>query len=180
MVQYIHTPWRDRAELLKVRRQFYPSPPPGTDATITSNPASSSYTTATTTNLAAASSALPHAREPRRDDEAEAGQRHAVSRVSVWVQRGSCPHMVESTGLLMAAILDDLREARMGSNSSTSAIRLAYSAAFSRYVVLPLPRLYPRLLFCSLFGFSFSLLRSHPPPLSFETLLFFPVARPGG
>lgn len=152
MVQYIHTPWRDRAELLKVRRQFYPSPP-GTDATIS---ASSSYTTAATAATAAATAAaatvtagtnftagaILHEPEPRSNEQAEAGQRHAVARVSVWVQRGSCPHMVESTGLLMAAILGDLHESRMGSNSSTSALRLAYSAAFSR-CVSPVPQSYP-------------------------------------
>ncbi|KAF3002811.1 Saccharopine dehydrogenase [NADP(+), L-glutamate-forming] [Neopestalotiopsis sp. 37M] len=73
-------------------------------------------------------------------------RRQAVSRVAMWVQRGSCPHMVESTGLLMAAVLDDLlvHEARGASGQSsgggglgagsTSAVRLAYSAAFSRFV----------------------------------------------
>lgn len=57
--------------------------------------------------------------------------------------------MVESTGLLMAAVLDDLlvHEAWGASGQSsgggggglgagsTSAVRLAYSAAFSRYVL---------------------------------------------
>lgn len=112
MVQYIHTPWRERAELLKVRHQFYPAPPSPTNTTITT----------------ARATATP-------DDEAVAvaDKRHAVSRVAMWVQRGSCPHMVESTGLLTAAILDDLHEEPSGNkNGSTSALRLAYSAAFSR------------------------------------------------
>ncbi|RYP43042.1 hypothetical protein DL770_011879 [Monosporascus sp. CRB-9-2] len=100
MVQYIHTPWRDRAELLRVRQQFYPSPPAGAP-----------------TNTA--------------EDEAE--QRHAVSRVSMWMQRGGCPHLVESTALLVAAILSDLHDTRTGASSSSYAIRAAYSAAFSRY-----------------------------------------------
>lgn len=111
MVQYIHTPWRDRAELLRVRRQFYPSPSPHASGI-------------TTSSFATSSSA--------ESQKEESEQRHAVSRVAMWVQRGSCPHMVESTGLLMAAILDDVHEARKG--GSTSAVRLAYSAAFSRYV----------------------------------------------
>ncbi|KAI0123004.1 Las1-like-domain-containing protein [Xylariales sp. AK1849] len=110
MVQYIHTPWRDRAELLKVRRQFYPSP----SSTPTDN--------------------TPIAAGVENEPQNEAEKQHAVSLVSMWMQRGSCPHMVESTGLLTAAILDDLRETRTVSKSLTSAIRLAYSAAFSRFV----------------------------------------------
>ncbi|RYP09018.1 hypothetical protein DL764_001514 [Monosporascus ibericus] len=101
MVQYIHTPWRDRAELLRVRQQFYPSPPAGAP-TITA------------------------------EDEAE--QQHAVSRVSMWMQRGGCPHLVESTALLVAAILSDLNDTRTGVSSSSYATRAAYSAAFSRFV----------------------------------------------
>lgn len=117
MVQYIHTPWRDRTELLAVRHQLY-SVPTGTATTaITSSP----FAAAVGFNGS--------------DNGAEIEQRqHAVSRIAMWVQRGSCPHMVESTGLLMAAILDDLHEVKKG--GSTSAVRLAYSAAFSRYVYL--------------------------------------------
>ncbi|EMR65820.1 putative hydroxyacylglutathione hydrolase protein [Eutypa lata UCREL1] len=109
MVQYIHTPWRDRSELLNVRQQFYPSPPPPPLTDVT--------TTATITTEAA-----------------EAEQRSAVSRVSMWMQRGGCPHLVESTALLTAAILSDLHETRTGVHSSSYAIRAAYSAAFSRFV----------------------------------------------
>ncbi|RYP24541.1 hypothetical protein DL765_000561 [Monosporascus sp. GIB2] len=101
MVQYIHTPWRDRAELLRVRQQFYPSPP---------------------------------AEAPTVTAEDEAKQQHAVSRVSMWMQRGGCPHLVESTALLVAAILSDLHDTRTGASSSSYAIRAAYSAAFSRFV----------------------------------------------
>ncbi|KAI2623325.1 Las1-domain-containing protein [Hypoxylon sp. NC1633] len=115
MVQYIHTPWRDRAELLKVRQQFYPS-------------ASSS------------SADSQNDRDDGDDDDEtrevseEAAKQHAVSRVSMWMQRGGCPHMVESTALLMAAILSDARETRARTNSSSYATRAAYSAAFSRFV----------------------------------------------
>lgn len=120
MVQYIHTPWRDRSELLNIRQQFYPSPPsqPLTDVT-----------TAATTTAAG-----------------EAEQHHAVSRVSMWMQRGSCPHLVESTALLTAAILSDLHETRTGANSSSYAIRATYSAAFSRYVGTPLVQCFPLLI----------------------------------
>ncbi|KAI1763035.1 Las1-domain-containing protein [Hypoxylon sp. FL1150] len=113
MVQYIHTPWRDRAELLKVRRQFYPNPLPPT--------ASSDL-----------HSGQDH--ESDQDDGDEAEKQRAVSRVSMWMQRGGCPHLVESTALLMAAVLSDLHEARTRANSSSYAIRAAYSAAFSRFV----------------------------------------------
>ncbi|KAH8664029.1 Las1-like-domain-containing protein, partial [Xylariales sp. PMI_506] len=135
MVQYIHTPWRDRAELLQVRRQFYPSIPAGATATtvpaiITIPPSSSSRVGTITTSGGGGDDDGDD-----MDDEAQRQRQHAVARVAMWVQRGSCPHMVESTGLLTAAMLDDLREtSRMGLNSSTSAIRLAYSAAFSRFV----------------------------------------------
>ncbi|KAK9426547.1 putative hydroxyacylglutathione hydrolase [Seiridium unicorne] len=137
MVQYIHTPWRDRAELLEVRRQLYPAPPRASTAlaTTTASPATSSAATA----IVGFADTDYGARGRAETDQ----RRHAVSRVAMWVQRGSCPHMVESTGLLMAAILDDLDEARSGFGGkgssaykagSTSAVRLAYSAAFSRFV----------------------------------------------
>ncbi|KAJ8132828.1 hypothetical protein O1611_g792 [Lasiodiplodia mahajangana] len=50
------------------------------------------------------------------------------------MQRGGCPHLVESTALLTAAVLSDLHESRTRANSSSYAIRAAYSAAFSRFV----------------------------------------------
>ena len=60
----------------------------------------------------------------------------AVARVSMWMQRGNCPHLVESTALLTAAVLCD--EERGG--ASGYAVRAAYSTAFSRYGA-PLPLL---------------------------------------
>ncbi|KAK1504062.1 hypothetical protein CTAM01_04292 [Colletotrichum tamarilloi] len=56
---------------------------------------------------------------------------HAVARVSMWMQRGNCPHMVESTALLTAAILSD---AESKGGAGTYAVRAAYAAAFSRFV----------------------------------------------
>lgn len=56
-------------------------------------------------------------------------QRQAIARVSMWMQRGNCPHMVESTALLTAAMLSDY-----GLAGGVYAVRAAYSAAFSRYV----------------------------------------------
>ncbi|OTA61089.1 Las1-domain-containing protein [Hypoxylon sp. EC38] len=117
MVQYLHTPWRDRAELLKVRRQFYPSPPTGLQH--------NQYEDDNDDN---------DDNDDERTVKREAAKQHAVSRVSMWMQRGGCPHLVESTALLMAAILSDLHETRTRANSSSYAIRAAYSAAFSRFV----------------------------------------------
>ncbi|KAL6700076.1 Las1-like domain-containing protein [Trichoderma pleuroticola] len=64
------------------------------------------------------------------------GEKHkAVGRVSMWMQRGNCPHMVESTALLMAAVLSDDEAAATGNaGASTYAVRAAYAAAFSRFV----------------------------------------------
>ncbi|TGJ86173.1 hypothetical protein E0Z10_g2604 [Xylaria hypoxylon] len=136
MVQYIHTPWRDQQELLRVRQQFYPfsSSPPSTH-THTHTNAHATPNNATT--------AVPHSRDEHADGahatltialDAERRQQHAVSRVSMWMQRGGCPHLVESTALLTAAVLSDLHESRTKANSSSYAIRAAYSAAFSRFV----------------------------------------------
>ncbi|KAI1452935.1 Las1-domain-containing protein [Annulohypoxylon moriforme] len=118
MVQYLHTPWRDRAELLRVREQFYPSPPTGGPQL----------------NQDAGDDGDGNDRSEEEMVKEEAAKQHAVSRVSMWMQRGNCPHLVESTALLMAAILSDLHETRARANSSSYALRAAYSAAFSRFV----------------------------------------------
>jgi Las1-like len=89
MVQYIITPWRNRQELLSVRRAFYPS---------------------------------SETRKANRDKD----RHEAVERVSVWVQRGNCPHSVESTALLVSAMLNE------AAGTSAYAMRAAYSTAFSR------------------------------------------------
>ncbi|OTB05842.1 hypothetical protein M426DRAFT_319526 [Hypoxylon sp. CI-4A] len=138
MVQYLHTPWRDRAELLRVRQQFYPSPPPTTNA-ITASGSWAGFQQDRDVRAAAADvdeddyGQDTEARTKAAKDE-EAAKQHAVSRVSMWMQRGGCPHLVESTALLMAAVLSDLHETRTRANSSSYAIRAAYSAAFSRFV----------------------------------------------
>ncbi|KAI1312816.1 Las1-domain-containing protein [Xylaria venustula] len=135
MVQYIHTPWRDGEELLRVRQQFYPSlspSPPAAgaklDTGLTAHPNHSHNHSANEdadgTHAAALALTL----------DAERRQQQAVSRVAMWMQRGGCPHLVESTALLMAAVLSDLHESRTKANSSSYAIRAAYSAAFSRFV----------------------------------------------
>lgn len=120
MVQYIFTPWRDRRELLAVRDQFYPSQ---------------------TEHHAIRSSPKQTGTSGGGGGGGEDRQR-AVARVSMWMQRGGCPHMVESTGLLMAAILSD-EDGVVGGGGGDGvdgvagasrgyAVRAAYSAAFSR------------------------------------------------
>lgn len=124
MVQFVFTPWRNRAELLKVRSQLYPStqgtpPPPPT----------------------------PHQRWTAA--ELQDIQR-AVARVFMWVHRGNCPHVVESTAMLMSAVLLDRRHTTRrrqdyedDDDSSTSSrddaaseygVRAAYLTAFTRFV----------------------------------------------
>ncbi|KAI0810679.1 Las1-like-domain-containing protein [Xylaria sp. FL0064] len=137
MATYIHTPWRDEEELLRVRQQFYPSSSP-----------SSIHASAKPNTPTTAHHNHNHIHDHRNSNEnadgthaalaivldAERRQQQAVSRVSMWMQRGGCPHLVESTALLTAAILSDLHESRTKANSSSYAIRAAYSAAFSRFV----------------------------------------------
>lgn len=115
MVQYVFTPWRDRHELLLVRDQLYG------DSKANSQDAAEDTIATTTTSTAAAA-------------KRRALQHQAVARISMWVQRGNCPHMVESTALLMAAVLSDEAAAMhtRSSGSETYAVRAAYSAAFSR------------------------------------------------
>ncbi|KAM0558531.1 hypothetical protein ACHAPJ_004726 [Fusarium lateritium] len=126
MVQYVFTPWRDRYELLLVREQMYTG--------ITTNVQSSEQKPGQDGNQFGPSENM-QIRQDIDDKETRTRQHQAVARVSMWMQRGNCPHMVESTALLMAAMLSD-REAAAGENAASSAyaIRAAYSAAFSRFV----------------------------------------------
>ncbi|KAL9571090.1 hypothetical protein ACKAV7_004428 [Fusarium commune] len=122
MVQYVFTPWRDRYELLLVREQMYT----GIDTNATEAKGHSSHSEGSV-NI--------QNQQILDDQETQKRQHKAVARVSMWMQRGNCPHMVESTALLMAAMLSD-KEAAAGENAASSAyaIRAAYSAAFSRFV----------------------------------------------
>ncbi|KAL8418332.1 hypothetical protein RB594_001803 [Gaeumannomyces avenae] len=118
MVQYVFTPWKHRRELLEVRGQFYPEL---ASAAAAAAAASSHPSRQRQRSHPARDSS--HARATRAE-----GQRRAVSRVSVWMQRGGCPHLVESTAMLVDAMLAD--EASGGSY----AVRGAYSTAFGRFV----------------------------------------------
>ncbi|KAK4038796.1 Las1-like protein, partial [Parachaetomium inaequale] len=146
MVQYIFTPWRDRRELLAVRGQFYPEHQTQTQSQSTTAYFPFSHT-------AKSEKENIHAERQQQRQRHDAKQR-AVARVSMWMQRGACPHMVESTALLMAAILSDEGQQQQpgpggrrmgmgegygyGDGASTAsrgyAVRAAYSAAFSRFV----------------------------------------------
>ncbi|KAJ4308960.1 hypothetical protein N0V84_011777 [Fusarium piperis] len=128
MVQYVFTPWRDRYELLLVRAQLYASF--NSSSTTTQDLEHKPEEAGQHENIGVAKS-----HRSTDDEEARRKQHQAVARVSMWMQRGNCPHMVESTALLMAAMLSD-GEAAAGENAASSAyaIRAAYSAAFSRFV----------------------------------------------
>ncbi|KAJ4010264.1 hypothetical protein NW752_004938 [Fusarium irregulare] len=127
MVQYVFTPWRDRYELLLVREQMY-------TGIVTTNAQDLKRKLGPDTSQPSDGENL-QMRQAIDDKETRARQHQAVARVSMWMQRGNCPHMVESTAILMAALLSD-REASSGGNAASSAyaIRAAYSAAFSRFV----------------------------------------------
>ncbi|KAI1805475.1 Las1-domain-containing protein [Daldinia bambusicola] len=134
MVQYIHTPWRDRSELLRVRRQFYGGGGGGGSGGSSSSSSSSSSSTAATDPREEAGDDARAEREREEGEKDEKAKQHAVSRVSMWMQRGGCPHLVESTALLVAAVLGDAREAKARAAASSYAVRAAYAAAFSRFV----------------------------------------------
>ncbi|KAL2266381.1 hypothetical protein VTJ83DRAFT_5733 [Remersonia thermophila] len=139
MVQYVLTPWRNRAELLAVREQFYPAHCRRLRGT------GGQQRRAATAAEAYRRTPNPN-QEEQEEEEEEENRRRAVARVSMWVHRGGCPHMVESTALLAAAILSDEAVARgrrgrraamedaTGVAARGYAVRAAYSAAFSRFV----------------------------------------------
>ncbi|KAM0345204.1 hypothetical protein ACHAPU_006841 [Fusarium lateritium] len=124
MVQYVFTPWRDRYELLLVREQMYTGITTSQDSTQKSGQ-----------NANQAEDGA-NVRTPRGTDNKETRKRQhqAVARVLMWVQRGNCPHMVESTALLMAAMLSDQEAAATENAALSASIRGTYSAAFSRFV----------------------------------------------
>jgi ribosomal biogenesis protein LAS1 len=99
MVQYIITPWRNHGELLQVRKQLYPGKETGSENR--------------------------GGRETKNEDSGKK-RKYAVAKVSVWMQRGNCPHLVESTAILTSAMLNDVP------GNSAYCVRAAYSAAFCR------------------------------------------------
>lgn len=117
MVQFVFTPWRNRAELLRVRSQLYPS---SSQATPPMPP-------------------TPH--HNWTPGELQDIQR-AIARVFMWVHRGNCPHVVESTAMLMSAVLLDRRHTQRNHEqddhdddaASEYGVRAAYLTAFTRFV----------------------------------------------
>lgn len=126
MVQFVFTPWRNRAELLKVRSQLYPSSSQATPPT------------------------PPTPQQKWTAAELQDIQR-AIARVFMWVHRGNCPHVVESTAMLMSAVLLDRRHTHHhhrshGSDDGSAGydydddaaseygVRAAYLTAFTRFV----------------------------------------------
>ncbi|RMY30688.1 hypothetical protein D0866_07831 [Hortaea werneckii] len=79
MPRYTITPWRHQRDLLEVRTQLYPQ-----------------HTTADPSTGAAAMPQQQAVQDMRR---------HAVDRILAWKLRGNLPHAVESTALLVDAIL---------------------------------------------------------------------------
>lgn len=136
MVQYVFTPWRDRRELLMVRRQFYASPPPSREGDTADLRAPRQPLETRATPGEGVDAEVDAAGGAGTDDQAVRSRRRdqhqAVARVSMWMQRGNCPHMVESTALLVAAVLSDDSASVENVGSWTYAARAAYSTAFSR------------------------------------------------
>ncbi|KAM0204350.1 hypothetical protein ACHAPA_007725 [Fusarium lateritium] len=125
MVQYVFTPWRDRYELLLVREQIYTG--------ITTSTPDSTQKPGQNANQSERSENVRRF-QGTDDKETRTRQHQAVARVLMWVQRGNCPHMVESTALLMAAMLSDQEAAATENAALSASIRGTYSAAFSRFV----------------------------------------------
>ncbi|KAJ8111905.1 hypothetical protein ONZ43_g5513 [Nemania bipapillata] len=141
MVQYIHTPWRDQAELLQVRQQFYPYLHANQQQAVADDARGDESETENENqnqngnqNENENADGGPQHAALTSAINAEKSQQQAVSRVSMWMQRGGCPHLIESTALLTAAVLSDLHESRTKANSTSYALRAAYSTAFSRFV----------------------------------------------
>lgn len=168
MVQYVFTPWKDRGELLQVRRQFFPQQVAQHAPTVASgNGAVAAAGTAASSSFS--SSSIVSSSSSSRADK-----KSAVSRVSMWMQRGGCPHMVESTALLIAAMIADeesmlLPTGKSATDSNSSyAVRASYSAAFSRCVAM-LDVFFVFVLFLAL-------RHTHPPPYPHSPFFISPGA----
>src|SRR5687767_12129015 len=113
MVQYILTPWRDRSELLRVRHQFY-----GSSSSEATSALDNTQEAGRTGDILGFDGIIGHRAgdSPRNSDDQgpEVSQHQAVARVSMWMQRGNCPHLIEATAMLTAAILSDGEASRAG------------------------------------------------------------------
>ncbi|RMY93090.1 hypothetical protein D0862_09324 [Hortaea werneckii] len=139
MPRYTITPWRHQRDLLEVRAQLYPQ----------------HITTANPSTTVAATVASPP--QQQQQQTGQDMRRHAVDRILAWKLRGNLPHAVESTALLVDAILHHHQQQQQPQSppptattpttntstpyphatqapASTFAIRAVYSAAFTRFV----------------------------------------------
>lgn len=123
MVQFVFTPWRDRAELLRVRTQLYPRLHASSPIAADDTPVAATAITATAA-VTTPPSPWWSTLEELRAIEA------AVARVMMWTHRGGCPHVVESTALLMSAMVFD---ARGGHDAvAGAAVAAGYLVGFTR------------------------------------------------
>ncbi|GAB1737898.1 hypothetical protein NU219Hw_g2370t1 [Hortaea werneckii] len=136
MPRYTITPWRHQRDLLEVRAQLYPQ------HTTTANPSTT-----------VAATVAPQQQQQQTGPDM---RRHAVDRILAWKLRGNLPHAVESTALLVDAILHHHHQQQQPqippptattttttpyphphptqAPASTFAIRAVYTAAFTRFV----------------------------------------------
>lgn len=84
------------------------------------------------TDLLAVRTQLYDLTSPAHPSTSPFPRRHAVDRVLAWKLRGNLPHAVESTALLVDAILHHHHST--SAHQSSFAIRAVYAAAFSRFV----------------------------------------------
>ncbi|CAN8095843.1 unnamed protein product [Discula destructiva] len=129
MVQFVFTPWRNRAELLLVRQHLFPT------FTTTSN----------TTSTTSSNTAYPsQQQQPWWTTPTELTKlEQAIARVFLWTHRGNCPHVVESTALLLSAlVLDDRsnnnsnrRNSSNNDSNNSNNGAVAHAAVVSSYVV---------------------------------------------
>ena len=121
MVQYSIIPWRHASDLLSIRSAFYPFGDP-------SSPHAIHQTSLLSQGSAECSSqtAILNAAKSR-----------AISLVSLYVERGNCPHLLASTSLLVSASLLDTQSQgdRTGRHwRQSDALKCAYAASFGRFV----------------------------------------------
>ena len=118
MVQYSITPWRTPSDLLSIRSAFYPFGDPSSLHAIHQNSLLS--------------------QNPQQIAILNAAKSRAIALVSLYVQRGNCPHLLASTSLLIGASLLDsqsLGGSTTGAHGRQSdALKCSYAAAFGRFV----------------------------------------------
>ncbi|TQS35131.1 hypothetical protein Golomagni_04456 [Golovinomyces magnicellulatus] len=116
MVQYVITPWYHAQELVQIRHQFYAQ--------------YNKFHSETFPCGATANGGGSGGEEEIDNDDDNLRQvniKQAVARVHVWMSRGNCPHLVESTAILNSAILHDRR-----GGFESYCLRAVYANAFSR------------------------------------------------